>query len=95
LSSTMLPEGFSIACRPAFDLTDCGWTKVVLENIPFMCFRKGLMTTVLQACPQYQQLKVVGEFAGSSDLHGCTAADISKTTLVAFIEAPAHDRVLQ
>jgi hypothetical protein len=95
LCDAVVQNGFSIACKPAFDLIDCGWTKVVLEQVPFMCFRDGLTRTLLQACPAYQHVRVVGEFAGSSDLHGCATAAICKNTVVAFVEAPAHDRMLR
>jgi hypothetical protein len=95
LCDAVVQNGFSIACKPAFDLTDCGWTKVVLDQVPFMCFRDGLTRTLLKACPAYQHLRVVGEFAGSSDLHGCTTTAICKNTVVAFVEAPAHDRMLR
>lgn len=88
------PEGFHITCKPAFDLTNTGWTKVVLENVPFQCFTKGLIGTLLKASPYYQHVAVAGEFAGSTDLHDCIAHNIVKNTVVAFVVPPMHDRRL-
>jgi len=88
------PSGFSIACRPAFELVNSGWSKIVVEHVPFSCFRKGLVHTILRACPHYQHLHVAGEFAGASDLRGNTARHIMKSTIVAFIVAPPADRKL-